>query len=449
MPGADVVEVIGYNEDAASPVTVLKPASFAAGQMLVFMLGQDASGALASLTKPADWSDIVSMNAAGVQAKAWYHVFNSGDPSSWGFGYAGGADVAGQVFRITGADVTTPTITSANSTTGASSGSMTSPSVGPTGSDDLAISAIFLFCANNTLVETDPALWTDRGQSQLLTFQAIASVSKQLSSSSATGALSWTSITPANAGGGAITIAIKSASGTDTRAQTGRASVASVAAAAGVKVAVASGRGVASPAAGGTATKSTGRTGTAAVATVARAAATKTGVAAGRAVVAVLTRYAAGDVRAQTGTARAAYRAAGTATKTAAAAGQAAAAARAAGTVTAKRGQAGTAVVAARAGAAGLKKATAASSSRVAPAVRGTALKRAAAAGRALVAAAASYTASPSTVVGLAGEAHGPDAFPPGAVAHDTNTLVGAGTGGIASQGAVSQNIVGLVGTIG
>jgi len=209
---ADVAEVVFYTEDAASPITVLKPAGFASGQMLIFVLGQDGA-AVTDLTRPSDWSDVASVTGTGtVQAKAWSHVYTGGDPASWDFAYDPGGDVAGVLFRITGED-TTPTIVSVTTAAGPSGGTMSSPTATPTGSDDLMLSVVCIYGSGNTLVRTAPTGTVDQGSGQLLTFQAIAAATKQLSSGSATGAQQWTSITPANSGGASFTILIKSAAG--------------------------------------------------------------------------------------------------------------------------------------------------------------------------------------------------------------------------------------------
>lgn len=480
---ADVAEVVGYSEDAASPLTVLKPASFAAGEMLVFLLGQDGL-AVTSLTKPADWSDITSVTGGGVPAKAWYHVYTGADPASWDFGYDAGSDVAGQLWRVTGADTTTPTFTFASTAAGPNAGAMTGPSVTPTGINDLAIGAIFVFGAGNALVETDPAGWTDRGQAQLLTFQAIASVSKQLASGAATGTLGWSGITPANANGASMTIAIKSASASTPDASPPRPQIPPpllfhlvaanqhlYAGGEAVRVAAQTGTTTAPAAAAGTARKTVIAAGSAATAATARSTATKTAGAAGRAAVAAVASGTVGSasVRAQTGTTAVAAAAAGTvrrvaspsgrtvtagcaggtARRIAPASGRATVAAAAAGAARGIRAQAGTAQTAAAGTAAARKTVPAAGAARAAAGARSTAGKRALTAGRAVVAVSAAHTASPSTVVGLAGEAHGPDAHPPGAVTQDTDALAGARTAGTASTGHVDYLPVAIPGTAG
>lgn len=210
---ADVAEVVFYVEDSVPPCTVLKPAAFAAGDLLLFFLGQDAGSALASLTTPAGWTDQGNYNQASNQGRVWSHAYNAADPASWDFGYAAGADVAGALIRIVGADLT-PVLVVTTQAAGPNAGVMTGTSVTPTGADDLLIDVACVYGANNAFVETDPPGTTDRGQAQVAAaFQAIAVATLQLSSGAATGTQAWTAITPANTPGGSFTVAVKSSSG--------------------------------------------------------------------------------------------------------------------------------------------------------------------------------------------------------------------------------------------
>lgn len=238
---ADVAEIVFYTEDSASPLTVLKPAAFAAGQLLLFVLGQDAGSALADLTGPAGWTDQGNYSQASSQGRVWSHVFTSGDPASWDFGYNAGADVAGALLRITGAD-TTPVVVVTTQSNGPTGGAINGTSVTPTGVNDLLVDVLCVVAGGTALVETDPPGSTDRGQGQVTgNFQAIAVASTQLSSGSATGTRAWTSITPASKPGGTFTVAVKSATGGGAAADAGTARLALSGRAVAVKVARQSG----------------------------------------------------------------------------------------------------------------------------------------------------------------------------------------------------------------
>lgn len=211
---ADVAEVVWYNEDSASPLTVSKPAAFASGQILVAVFCAHGT-TLADMTAPSGWTASgTTWQVAGVTyGKVFYHVFAGGDPSTWDFPYGAGDDVCLGLFRITGADTTPTLVVGATPITSIAS-SDDSPSVTPTGTDDLLICTLADIGSGSALVETDPSGMTDRSQTQIAgNFMALAGASQQLASGSATGVKTWTSVTPTGVGGGTFSIAIKSAAG--------------------------------------------------------------------------------------------------------------------------------------------------------------------------------------------------------------------------------------------
>lgn len=210
---ADVAEYVGYNEDSASPLTVSKPASFATGQLLVFVITQDG-GALTSLTAPTGWTALSAVvDISSQRVKAFYHVFDSGDPASWNFPYDGGSSIAGALFRITGAD-TTPTIVAATNSSNSNTATMDSPSVTPTGTDDVLLCTYSNQGGAHTLVYTVPSGMTNLGSSQVAGgFNCMAAAKVQLASGSATGVKTWSGLSPTGGAAGTFSIAVKSASG--------------------------------------------------------------------------------------------------------------------------------------------------------------------------------------------------------------------------------------------
>jgi hypothetical protein len=214
---AQVAEVVLQNEDSASPFTVTKPASFAAGQVLVVVVVQ-VNGTLAALTAPSTGNDIWALEGSydeqgtgsTTQSKVWAHPYNGGEAASWNFGYSAAIDACLALFRITDAD-TTPVIDVTSNTFNSSASSMDSPTITPAGTNDLLICTLGLFGNNNALVETDPSGMTDRGQTQFSNlFMALAAASEQLTSGSATGVRTWTSVTPTGQSAGTFSIAVKS-----------------------------------------------------------------------------------------------------------------------------------------------------------------------------------------------------------------------------------------------
>lgn len=211
---ADIAEVIYYTEDSASPLTVLKPAAFMPGQVLLFVITQEATGGTSlDLTGPVtgwtssgNYSDI----PGGSAGKVWQHVYDAADPSSWDFGYNVGASLAAVLVRIVNAD-TTPLVVVSSRAGGNVAGSLDSPTVTPTGINDLLLAVISNTCNSNPFSETDPSGMNDRGQAQLLNlYAALALASQQLTNGNSTGAKTWTAILPADHAGGSFSIAIKS-----------------------------------------------------------------------------------------------------------------------------------------------------------------------------------------------------------------------------------------------
>jgi len=209
---ADVAETVNYQEDSASPLTVSKPAAFASGQVLVFVISQDG-GLLSALTAPSGWTAITGGNVdiSSQRDQSFYHVFNGSEPSTWDFPYDGGSSVAGLLFRITGAD-TTPTLVCATGNSNANGATMDSPTVTPSGSNDLLICTYSNFGGGTALAYTVPSGMTNLGSSQVTgNHQCIAGAKQQLVSGSATGAKTWSSLTPTGGPAGTFSIAVKSA----------------------------------------------------------------------------------------------------------------------------------------------------------------------------------------------------------------------------------------------
>lgn len=209
---ADVAGVDFYNEDSASPLTVSKPGAFAAGDTLVAVIVQHApSSQLGDMTAPSGWAEKGSYSQTNNQGKVFTIPFSGGLPSTWDFPYYINADVCLALFRVTAADPAV-TLVIASTTFASLGGSDDSPTLTPTGVDDLLICALANICSGTVLTETDPSTMTDRGQTQAATsFMALAVASQQLASSSATGVRTWTSVTPTGLDGATLSIAIKSA----------------------------------------------------------------------------------------------------------------------------------------------------------------------------------------------------------------------------------------------
>lgn len=211
---ADVASIDWYAEDSVPPLTVSKPAGFASTQVLLVAISSHG-GALSDLTTPSGWTQqgtwSTGTGSTEIQGKLFSYVFTGSDPSTWDFGYNGGADIAACCIRTTGAD-TTPVVVVASTNFASSTASMNSPSVNPSGSTDLLLALLANVCGGTALVETDPSGMTDRSQGQVSgNFMAMAAASQQLASSSATGTRTWTSASPTGTVAATVSIAVKSA----------------------------------------------------------------------------------------------------------------------------------------------------------------------------------------------------------------------------------------------
>lgn len=209
---ANVVETIWYSEDSVSPLTVSKPASFAAGQILIAVIVQHNNpSAQSDLSTPSGWTFQGALDGTLSDGKVFSYVFTGSDPATWDFPYRATADTCLGLFRITGAD-TTPTVVVTSTPTGSVTSPINSPTVTPTGSDDLLICVLANHGNGSAFSETDPSGMTDLGQVQVAgNFFALAAAKEQLASSSATGVRTWTSVSPTGQTGGTLSIAIKSA----------------------------------------------------------------------------------------------------------------------------------------------------------------------------------------------------------------------------------------------
>jgi hypothetical protein len=210
---ADVAEFVGYNEDSATPLTVSKPVGFnSADQRLVYVLAQDG-GLLSALTVPSTWTAITAgtVDISSQRVKGFYHDYTGSEPSTWDFPYDSGSSVAGALFRCTGVDTSVAPVC-ANANTTSNLATMDSPTVTPTGSTDLLLTTYSNQGGAHTLSYTAPTGMTNLGSSQVAGgFQCIAAAKQQLASSSATGAKTWTGLSPTGGAAGTFSIAIKSA----------------------------------------------------------------------------------------------------------------------------------------------------------------------------------------------------------------------------------------------
>ena len=200
MP-AQVVNVVLGNDDAASPLSLAKNSGAAIGDLLVALI-TGHSNTLASFTAPSGWTNQGSFTrSASQEGKVYSRVVDGTEPATIDFPYPGGADVAGAMFRISGADITTVTIGLQATGFATAAASMASPTITPADADDLLICAVSHSPSPGaTQSATIPSGMTTQGGSQVAGgFQGIRVASEQLVSGAATGARTWTSYAPTGA----------------------------------------------------------------------------------------------------------------------------------------------------------------------------------------------------------------------------------------------------------
>lgn len=206
---ADVLEMIWYNEDAAAPMTVTKPASFGPDKILLALIIQHG-GSLTDLTAHADWTMNDSDSVSSINYKLWSHPYTGTEGATWSFGYGGGSDVCLGLAVITGADMT-PTLVVNSTGFGETTSSMDSGSVTPTDYIDLLITFLAFWGNGTPLTAIDPGSMADLGQTQVAgDFMSLAAAKENLASSVPTGVRTWTSVPTVATPGFTISIAVDS-----------------------------------------------------------------------------------------------------------------------------------------------------------------------------------------------------------------------------------------------
>ncbi|MBG0828541.1 hypothetical protein HS041_12255 [Planomonospora sp. ID67723] len=204
----------------STTITVTKPTGTASGDLLVASFTNDF-GAFSSIVAPSGWTVLDSLDHGNnsLHTVLAYKVAGGSEPASYDWTQAV-ADAVVIVVAVQGAD-TTPVLVEARSDNAPGSSHL-SASVTPTGSDDLELR----FWGGNPsnvsgVTWTPPAGYTEIADTQATTWTSACAVSKQLSSSAATG--SQTATTVASFDSDAYTVAIKSAAGGGGTVTLGRA----------------------------------------------------------------------------------------------------------------------------------------------------------------------------------------------------------------------------------
>lgn len=181
----------------ASGVTITcnKPTGTVAGDLLLGFQTADRGTTtdMATPTGGASWSLLASQLfvTGELGTRIWWKIAGSSEPSTYGFSQVSSADGVVAVAAVITPVTTAPVFASSAAT--ASATSIPTPSITPTGADDLE----FRWAASQgqggaTLTWTSPATYTEQVDRQSGTFTSASLAAKTLSSSAATGVQNFT-----------------------------------------------------------------------------------------------------------------------------------------------------------------------------------------------------------------------------------------------------------------
>lgn len=180
---------------SGASITCNKPAATAAGDILLAFHSTDA-GLLADMTTPTGGATWVLLGqqlwvSSEPGTKVWWKVAGASEPASYGFAQGSSADGVVAIAAVEGGVTTTPVFASSSSNT--SSTTIPTPSITPTGLDDLELRwAASKSSSGAAVAWTPPASYTEHVDRQSGNFTAGSLAAKQLSSGAATGIQNFT-----------------------------------------------------------------------------------------------------------------------------------------------------------------------------------------------------------------------------------------------------------------
>ncbi|MEV6036044.1 hypothetical protein AB0L65_33155 [Nonomuraea sp. NPDC052116] len=209
MPTATLRAVASASASGAS-ITCNKPAGTSVGDLLIAFQSAD-SGTFANMTTPtggATWALLTQQqwSAGEPGTNVWWKFAGGSEPASYGFAQASGADGVVAIAAVFGTATTTPVF--ASSASSVTTTSIPTPSVTPTGSDDLELRwAASKGFGGVTFTWTPPATYTEQVDLQSNTFTSGSMATKQLTSNAASGIQNFT-ISNNTGGHMGITVAV-------------------------------------------------------------------------------------------------------------------------------------------------------------------------------------------------------------------------------------------------
>ncbi|KAB8186854.1 hypothetical protein FH608_046025 [Nonomuraea phyllanthi] len=181
--------------NSGASISCNKPTGTEAGDLLLAFHTADV-GTLAAMTTPTGgttWTLLRQQQWVGGDpgTKVWWKIAGASEPASYGFVQSSNADGVVGIAAVMSAATTTPV--SASSASSTSSTSIPSPSITPTGADDLELRwAASKAVIGGALTWTPPATYTERVDRQSNTFTSATLATKQLSSGAASGIQNFT-----------------------------------------------------------------------------------------------------------------------------------------------------------------------------------------------------------------------------------------------------------------
>lgn len=181
---------------AGTSITCNKPTGVEAGDLLIAFQSADA-GTFAAMTTPtggATWTLLAQQQWTSAEpgTKVWWKVAGS-EPASYGFAQSSSDDGVVGIAAIQGAASTTPVFASSSSTV--SGTSVPTPSVTPTGIDDLELRWAAAELPSGATTWTPPAGYSEQIDVQSGTLTTASLATKALASGAATGIQNFTAST--------------------------------------------------------------------------------------------------------------------------------------------------------------------------------------------------------------------------------------------------------------
>lgn len=175
-------------------LTCNKPTGTLQGDLMLAFQVADR-GLLADMTTPtggATWGLLSSQAwvTAEPGTKVWWKIAGAAEPSTYGFAQASNADGVVSVASVIVTNVVTPVF--ASSASNSSATSIPTPSITPTGSDDLEFRWAASQGVGGALTWTPPATYTEQVDRQSGTFTSGTLATKTLTSGAATGVQNFT-----------------------------------------------------------------------------------------------------------------------------------------------------------------------------------------------------------------------------------------------------------------